>query len=52
MMRPPASPEASLEWCARHIVYLRGESRLRAVMTGTAGRGKGVHREVESEGGA
>ena len=36
--------------CARHVVYLGGESPLRAVMTGTASRSKGVRREAESEG--
>jgi len=40
---PPSS-------CARHVVYLGGESPLRAVMTGTARRSKGVRREAESEG--
>ena len=36
--------------CARHVVYLGGVSPLRAVMTGTASRSKGVCREAESEG--
>ena len=36
--------------CARHVVYLGDERPLRAVMTGTASRSKGVHREMESEG--
>ena len=31
-------------------MYLGGESPLRAVMTGTASRSKGVRREAESEG--
>jgi hypothetical protein len=29
--------------CARHVVFLGGESPLWAVMTGTARLGKGVH---------
>jgi hypothetical protein len=36
--------------CARHVVYLGGASPLRAAMTGTTSRSKGVHREAESEG--
>ena len=40
---PPSS-------CARHVVYLGGESPLRAEMTGTASRSKGVRREAECEG--
>ena len=36
--------------CARHVVYLGGESPLRAVMAGTASLSKGVRREAESEG--
>jgi hypothetical protein len=36
--------------CARHVVSLGGVSSLRAVMTGTASRSKGVRREAESEG--
>ena len=36
--------------CARHVMHLGGESSLRAVVTGTASLGKGVHREVGSEG--
>jgi len=36
--------------CARHIVCLRGERPLRAGMTRTASRSKGVGREAESEG--
>ena len=39
-----------LAWCARHVVDLGGGSPLRAVMTGTASRSKGVRREAESEG--
>jgi len=35
---------------ARHVLYLGGENSLRAVMSGTARLGQGVHREVESEG--
>ena len=34
----------------RHGSVLEGESPLRAVRIGTASLGKGVHREVESEG--
>ena len=36
--------------CARHVLSVGGESPLRAAMSGTASPGKGVHREVESEG--
>jgi hypothetical protein len=36
--------------CASHVVNLGGTSPLRAVMTGTASRSKGVRREAESEG--
>jgi hypothetical protein len=46
----------SLTWpsdlCARHAVNLGGVSPLRAVMTGTASRSKGIRREAESEGSA
>ena len=35
---------------ARHVVYLGGASPLRAEVTGTASRSKGVRREAESEG--
>ena len=44
-MRPPPT-----RLCARHVVYLGGASPLRAVMTGTASRSKGVRREAESGG--
>ncbi len=36
--------------CAEHNVILGGESPLHAVEIGSASLGKGVHREVESEG--
>lgn len=35
---------------ARHVMHVGGASPPRAVMTGTARAGQGVHREVESEG--
>jgi len=36
--------------CAGHGAYSRSGSLLQAVMTGTVRLGKGVHREVKSEG--
>ena len=44
------APRAAFALCARHVVYLGGASPLRAEMTGTASRSKGVRREAESEG--
>ena len=48
--RVPRQGHPPSSWCARHVVNLGGESFLRAVMSGTASRSKGVHREVGSEG--
>jgi hypothetical protein len=43
---PLYSPELK---CTGYGADLGGESPLRAVETGSASRGKGVHREMESE---
>ena len=45
---PRGLPRGAL--CAEHGVDLGGESPLHAVETGSASLGKGVYREVESEG--
>ena len=37
-------------WCARHVQQLGGERPLRARQQEALAEGKGVHREVESEG--
>jgi len=39
-----------LQLCAKHGAILGGESPLHAVEIGSASLGKGVHREMESEG--
>jgi hypothetical protein len=48
--KSPRSSAWGSRLCARHVVNLGGASPLRAVMTGTASRSKGVRREAESEG--
>jgi hypothetical protein len=48
--RSRPDPRTAFFLCARHVVNLGGASPLRAVMTGTASRSKGVRREAESEG--
>ena len=37
-------------WCARHVRRLDGERPLQALQWELLAEGKGVHREVESEG--
>jgi hypothetical protein len=45
---PRGLPRGAL--CAEHGAVLGGESPLHTVETGSVSLGKGVHREVESEG--
>ncbi len=46
----PLMTRADNSMCARHGAVLGGESPLSAVEIGRTSLGKGVHREVESEG--
>ena len=41
---------AGFFWCARHVRRLDGERPLQALQWELLAEGKGVHREVESEG--